>query len=415
MNPKHRIVTTAAVLALAWTSLSTAAETLKVTRSENAGRSGRYTASTPIEGCKFHVYVPKSYTASNPAGIHLFLDGQGTCAKNEDFRRWSKHFLEPHNLIGINMQYLDGNNARDIPGKLAAAQFAVAQVQLDYKIIPGRGVISSFSGGGVIHGRYWKAFSDQKTPDQAWPFLHHALYSSNWFVDTKSEAPVSWFLAAGDRSKDNVWVTMMGVMHRLQQLGQADVLLRVTPGKPHIATGDDAAASAEIFARTDLLFAPFLYEPDWPGESLKAIVRQAHARRFQSALDELAQQERNQVTRGLRQRIEARIAALVALAGELLERDAVLADRHLPTILVQLEGHPAHWEIKKRFEQTSAAASHREILKLQETFTAQFRELMDPKTGKPVPAYMPLLKSCVESAGEQSLLGRMAGAFLACE
>ena len=70
------------------------------------------------EGYSFFVYVPDSYSEDNPAGIHMFFNGQGGCANNGDFGRWART-CEQHNLIGINMQYKDGDNARDTGGKVA--------------------------------------------------------------------------------------------------------------------------------------------------------------------------------------------------------------------------------------------------------------------------------------------------------
>ena len=119
--------------------------------SENAGKKGTYPVKTSRPGYNYFVCVPAAYSEENPAGLHLFFHGQGGQSGAPNFGLWSKSFLDKHNLIGINMQYEDGDNARDTEGKVKAAQEAIAQTMADYKIVVGRGVVCSFSGGGLPH------------------------------------------------------------------------------------------------------------------------------------------------------------------------------------------------------------------------------------------------------------------------
>ena len=120
--------------------------------SANAGKLGEYNAPTSVGDYSYHVHVPQGYSEQNPAGIHLFFSGQGGCSDNKWFGQWAKFFLEPFNLIGINMKYPDGDNMKNLEGKVKAAQEAIAQVEADYRIVIGRGAIASFSGGGMPHG-----------------------------------------------------------------------------------------------------------------------------------------------------------------------------------------------------------------------------------------------------------------------
>src|SRR3981081_2861070 len=106
--------------------------------SANAGKKGAYQVKTSRPGCNYYVCVPASYSETNPAGLHLFFHGQGGQSGAPNFGTWSKHFLDKFNLIGINMQYEDGDNGKDTEGKVKAAQEAIAQTIADYKITAGR-------------------------------------------------------------------------------------------------------------------------------------------------------------------------------------------------------------------------------------------------------------------------------------
>ena len=123
--------------------------------SANAGKKGQYQSKTSRPGYNYNVYVPASYSDENPAGLHLFFHGQASQGSAKYFGQWAANFLDKFNLIGINMQYEDGDNAKDTEGKVKSAQEAVAQTIADYKIVPGRGVICSFSGGGLPHSLFY--------------------------------------------------------------------------------------------------------------------------------------------------------------------------------------------------------------------------------------------------------------------
>ena len=62
--------------------------------SENKGKPGTYQAKTSHEGCNYYVYVPKSYSDDNPAGLHLYFHGQGGQGGASGFGQWATQFLE---------------------------------------------------------------------------------------------------------------------------------------------------------------------------------------------------------------------------------------------------------------------------------------------------------------------------------
>jgi hypothetical protein len=90
--------------------------------SANKGKRDKYQCHTSREGYDYWVCVPSSYSDDNPAGIHIYFHGQGGQKSAPHFGQWAENFLDTYNLIGINMQYQDGDNAKDTVGKTAAAR-----------------------------------------------------------------------------------------------------------------------------------------------------------------------------------------------------------------------------------------------------------------------------------------------------
>ena len=126
----------------------------QVAPSANKEKPGTYSVDTDVHNYKYFVCVPKAYDGKQPAGIHLFFHGQNGQKGAGNFANWSKYFLEPYDLIGINMQYNDGDNYKDTDNKVRVAKQAVLQVMADYKVLP-RGAIASFSGGGQTLGTFF--------------------------------------------------------------------------------------------------------------------------------------------------------------------------------------------------------------------------------------------------------------------
>ena len=253
----------------------------------NKGRPGTYQSKTSHDGCNYYVCVPKTYSDSNPAGLHLFFHGQGGGGSAPNFGQWAKHFLEPHNLIGINMQYTDGDNAKDTSGKADAAIEAIKQTLADYKVILGRGAAGSFSGGGLPHRLLFDKFSKHAPGGPApCPFNHAAIYGSNYWGDpTAVAAPMTWFIGLGTKEWNMGEPTLGSTQpERAKQLfaaalkgGCADIYLKITKDKGHSISDDDVRESAAQFRRSDLAFAPFLYEKDYAEPPLAPIARAANS------------------------------------------------------------------------------------------------------------------------------------------
>src|SRR5579862_9830334 len=166
--------------------------------SANAGKHGQYRCKTSRAGYDYNVYVPAGYSEESPAGLHLFFHGQNGQGGAGNFGTWATHFLDRFNLIGINMQYEDGDNAKDTEGKVKSAQEAVAQTIADYKIVVGRGVVSSFSGGGLPHALFYDGQA-KGGRGSAWPFCHAAMYSSNYRTKPAQQkvTPMTFSISVG--------------------------------------------------------------------------------------------------------------------------------------------------------------------------------------------------------------------------
>jgi hypothetical protein len=392
------------------------------TPSANKGRRDTYAVETTRPGCNYYVYVPKSYSDDNPAGIHLHFHGQSSQGTAPYFDTWAKYFLEPYNLIGINMQYMDGDNQRDTAGKVAAAVEAIAQVSADYKIIRGRGVICSFSGGGLPHALMAQKYGLVGAKPDAWPFNHSAAYDSNMHVSVKGWAQMSWFIGLGT----NEWgLARLGGdltdrAHELFQEAAAgrspDVYLKLGIAKGHSMTGEDRAESARIFHRSDLAYCAFLYEPDFAGTELEAVVRKANRLDLGGAASDLKallsgtslKPDARKKAEGVRDRIEQRVDAILEVSKTLAADDPLLWNYYGPIFTKQLKGHPRYDDFRKiappkgRLTEPGWALS---------TFAADFKRFF---LGGPAlaPGARDLLKKVKIASGDSSSLGRMATDFL---
>ena len=411
--------------------LALAAASSAVEPSSNKGRAGTYKVETTHAGYNYYVYVPKSYSDKNPAGLHVFFHGQSSQGGAPYFDLWSKDLLDAQNLIGINMQYMDGNNQADTSGKVAAAIEAITQVNADYKIVRGRGVVSSFSGGGLPHAMLTRDYGKGDEKSGQWPFSHAALYGSNYFGLAKGLAPMSWFLglgtgewAMGGPTLGHTQIAHTEELYEDALAGRCpDVYLKITKGKGHEISPADVATSAEVFARSDLAIAPFLYEPDFAGTALEPVVRKANQLDLGGAASDL---KRVLSLKSIKpdvldkasyvgERIEKRVDAVLALSKELSENDPVLWQWYGKTFAKQLAGHPRIGELKKLLP----LAASRDKVKEKEkdvvwVLTLYGKHLKAFFPGGPTlgPDVAPQLEKVVTKAGEKSVCGRMAAEFL---
>ncbi len=408
----------------------------KVEPSENAGKTGKYQCKTSHAGYNYYVYVPKSYSDTNPAGLHIFFHGQGGHGSAPNFGGWAKHFLEPYNLIGINMQYMDGDNAKDTRGKTDAAIEAVQQTIADYKVIVGRGVISSFSGGGLPHAVYYTLHGrSAKRSSEAWPFSHVALYGSNYYggrsggtIPARGGPPMTWFIGIGGKEW-NMGKPILGVtqteamkirLQAIKQDGCMDVFYNYTKEKGHSISEEDRAVSAQLFRRSDLAFCPFLLEDAFEDRSVRRSAHYANRLQLGKALkslarmlekDDLDADVRAQAT-ALQGKIEAREKALFDVAKELAAKDVVLANYYGPIYVRQLKGHPADKDDALEDLLRPAQKEARKARKILEVFIQEFPRFFAAGSGNLNDDKQEILEKLKEEAGAESSIGHMAADIL---
>ncbi|MBA3699988.1 MAG: hypothetical protein H0W78_14160 [Planctomycetes bacterium] len=348
--------------------------------SKNQGRAGTYQVPTTIGAYNYYVCVPASSDGTTPFGLHLFFHGQNGQGGAKHFGGWQKLFLESHRLIGINMEYTDGDNGKDTEGKVKAAQEAIAQVTADYKIVQ-RGAVASFSGGGLPHGLMTEQFA--KTRSAQWPFCHSTLYSSNFFRDPTSAVPMSWCITIGTEEwaladLGRTAVTRAGELYQATVKGGTPDIRFVMTRKGHTIPGEDVSASEKTFALSDLAFGAFLYAPDFAEKELRTIVEQANRQQPSAAGVALAKLLAKPTldaavkTKGeaLQTQITKRLDHIAAALATLPTEDPVLATYYGPVLLAQLKGDAREKDLKttlvgalKTKEAQATLAAHAELAK----------------------------------------------------
>lgn len=397
----------------------------EVKPSADQGRLGKYQVTQP-NGYNYWVCVPSTYSAEHPAGIHLFFHGQGGQGGAEHFEGWNDTFLVKYNLIGINMQYMDGDNMRDTAGKTAAARHAVAQIIADYKILIGKGVISSFSGGGLPHSLF--ANQASKTRGREWPFCHSALYSSNYRTDAAQGCPMSWFVSVGTQEWTLATLGIDGY-HRTGELlaqiargGCPDAHFKITKDKGHSVDPREVASSSVEFARSDLAFAPFLYAPDYPEPELRALVACCGDLDLGHASTLLAKLGKSTLTPALTAKVDAiramvenRLKEIADLSEHLAADDPPLAAYYLPLFQAHCRGTPAAAAIAAAIKSASKDPQCATTMQGYAAFIQAFPSLLpgDGSSPRPVAAKIPELTALVKATKATSEVGIMAGEFLA--
>ena len=415
--------------AIAGAAVPAAPATPEKPPSANKGKTGTYECKTSNAQYNYYVYVPKSYSDENPAGLHLYFHGQNGGGGAPNFGQWAKYFLDTYNLIGINMQYTDGDNAKDSGGKVEAAVEAIRQTCADYKIVFGRGAVGSFSGGGIPHEKLLKKFGRTAAGGPSpCPFNHSAPYDSNFWADPAGMGlpPMSWFIGLGtkewDMGKPTLGTTQPKTAEHL--FGAAlkgacpDVYLKITKDKGHSMSDDDVRESAVQFHRSDLAFAPFIYERDFAEPALAPIVRQANGQtlgKASAALDVLLAGAKTDAAvkakaEVLRKKFDERIEALFALTQELTENDAILANFYGNLFAQQLGTHPKAKEIKALLADLRKKPGTQAAIQSCMGFWANFHSfLQGPALTPAAPKFLEDVKT---KCGEKSLVGKMATEML---
>jgi len=388
--------------------------------SDNAGKKGIYQVKTSRPGCNYYVCVPAGYSEANPAGLHLFFHGQSGQGGAPNFGAWSKYFLDKYNLIGINMQYEDGDNAKDTEGKVKAAQEALAQTIADYKIVVGRGVVCSFSGGGLPHALFYDGQA-KNGRGSAWPFCHAAMYSSNYRTKPAQQkvTPMTFSISVGqgEWTLASLGADGLSRMTELQsdtnQGAPSDLYFKVIKGKGHSIADEEVGESANGFRRSDLAFAPFVYAPDYAEKEFRVILDDANSLllgRATTAIDRLPDALKAKGAQ-LREKIEGRAQSILALVKELGESDPVLTSYYGPLFSRQLQGLPEAKELKELLSAAAKRPAHSRTLALVPAFQKNFRSFFD-NSGMMTPVQAPFLEQVKSISGTGSQMGRMASDYL---
>lgn len=400
--------------------------------SENKGRAGVYQVKTANPAYNYWVYVPASYSDDNPAGLHIFFHGQFNSNGADNF--WvSKAMLDDFNLIGINMEYTDGDYGNDPAGKLAAAEQAVRQTMADYKVIRGRGIIASFSGGGIVHQLYFDKHGKGglKKAGTGWTFCLNALYGSNYRGSAKGGSGLGWLVCLHENER-NMGRPTVGesqcrlanemIAESLEGKNAIDTAFLYVKGAGHGIVPVNTAWAHELFKRTDLAFAPFIYAPDYPQRELATAVNAlgefAYGRAEASLKQVLASPQTagalKEKAESLSRKIDERIEKIVALGKTLSERDPILCDTYGNLILRQFAGHSRAPDVKAAFDPGMQAFARKGLMKIRKDFYSKAPGMIDLAGGKVGSSNKALLESTIESAGKDSQCGMMAQALLDC-
>lgn len=413
--------------------------------SENKGRRGEYSVDTPQPNVSYFVCVPDTYSDTNPAGIHVHFHGSGGDWKSaEKFGQWKKTFLERFNLIGINMQvkpeaYSDKNFTSETGVELL--EKAINQVAADYKIITGRGVISSFSGGGLFHGDYIVKHSDNCH------FNHSAAYSSNFVAKPKETPQMSWIVTVG---RDEwlyqgipLGITQTQLFDRLlknNKKGCKDILFKTMVGKTHTVANEEIEASAEIFYRSDLFLSPYVYEADFSSDKIIPLAKKANALRYGEVIegiDKLLKKETDTDCAAMANRLKdltiSRMQNSLELLKKLSETDIVISMYYGEILLKNCAKTSMQKDVKAVL---SAIKKKKEFKRAQEAdklFAKNFNNFFMPTegmevtedgkiiakkqphgnvTGKINPEQMKVLQQIRDSISVQSQIGSMVTEFL---
>jgi hypothetical protein len=214
---------------------------------------------------------------------------------------------------------------------------------------------------------------------------------------------------------------MLSLLNQAIRGGDSDLYLKIIKGKGHSIDDAEVCVSATLFRRSDLAFAPFLYEPDYPEKELAPLVKQANALTLGPVLpaldrilnDKKTTDELRKKTETLKRRIAARVKAIMDLSNELATSDPVLFNYYARKFLPQLTGLPEARDLQtlgqkvttsKEFPRWSA-----QLTALKDVITQAF------STGGCTPLNakaVPLVEDLQKNAPEKLFIGLMAADFL---
>jgi hypothetical protein len=189
--------------------------------------------------------------------------------------------------------------------------------------------------------------------------------------------------------------------------------------KGHTIEDAEVAASAQGFRRSDLAFAPFLYLPDWKEKDLAAIARDANGAglgRSVKALerllanDKLEEGLKTRATK-LKERLDARVKALVELMKDLAANDPILCEYYGKLIVPKLGELPEAKTVRDALAEGRKAKGYTQVLAMQPAFEKTFRQFFTGN-GSLVAEHVPFLENVKKVAPEKSLIASMAAQYL---
>jgi hypothetical protein len=160
--------------------------------------------------------------------------------------------------------------------------------------------------------------------------------------------------------------------------------------------------SAECFARSATMQAPFLYRPADVSREVGVAIDAANAHQFARALKSRA------ISNKLRGLIEQQMVKQIALVGKLAKTDPGLARVYGEICAEQFRGT----EAAKRIKAVMPDARFKEIRRV---WHEKFDQIFTGKGIKLGPGAPEFLRAIVKESGEQSTLARMAKLYLAFE
>ncbi len=386
--------------------------------SANAGKSGTYQVQTGVAGYSYFVSVPPKMPDDSHYGLHLFFHGQNGQSGASWFALWQDKFIYTYGLIAINMCYADGDNAKDTAGKVAVAKAATLQVMADYPVVPGRGMIACFSGGGMPCGLWYSECARKR--GLAWPFTAQALYSANfqtsieqigstgWYVGVNTD---EWTLAGLGSSQTARYAEALALFSK----ACPDHRLLVVNHVGHTIPPQGPVEAASLFRRIDLAYAPFLHEGSYPAK-LAPIIAAANTGQLAAAVATMDKSKKDPAittqTTELRTRIEARMDAQIVLIANLSASDPLLATWYGNVFLKGLKGHKREAELKTTLAVLAKENKAVPAANVLEAFSKGFSGVFD---GGPIISKqgLPLLERLAQSCGEKSMYGMIATELLA--
>jgi hypothetical protein len=400
-----------------------------VTASANRERKGTYFVRSGIESYDFWVRVPSSYSATNPAGLLVFLHGAGGPTPPEKQGKeylptaWDQGLCEKFNLICLHASYADGMQSDDLQRKVDAAKKVIAQTMADYKIIAGRGILSAFSNGGRPEKELWHQLSENYTgafPGVGFPFCTIAQYSTVP-VSRRLEVPVSpaisWFSYVGEHewAFERIGVDDLPLYvtqaKRVLQGAALDLNFTVRPGITHDMPNEEMVVlAAESFERADTFFAPFVYAPDFVGKDVMAAVL-ALSKMELGAAAKLLTNLRSAESEKLRSLLEKRVDKVLASLGQLSKSDPALAVRLGRIVAKQFAGHPREAALLSLIESTKANPSNQDAIAADNEWLSNVGNFVEDAP-RIVPANFNAVAALAKRMPSQSVNARVVSRFL---